>query len=285
MEAKKLVFKCKKKGFYGVAKVEVVDGENKITDFFGLEEKEIAVERQEFSTPPMVNDNLLPCSKCGGRKPMCCDKSGTCGSFKTLEHQCLFCNKLEIASGPKAGPFEIYFLMDQSHSMSKPERIEASKAVKKLMQEMGPDNDYSFVAWATNAKFIFKHKSSVDKVINALKLYEDNNTGVSGRTYIEEALALINQTARRSRDEVIVIMVTDGGFDNPRKAIAERNRLIESRDNINIVAIGINGAKQENLDAICTIKEFSEVLESSSGLENTFLSISEILKNGNYNTK
>ncbi|MBO4668261.1 MAG: VWA domain-containing protein [Bacilli bacterium] len=286
METKKLVFKCKVKGLYGVAKVEKIGGVDKITDFFGLEEKEVAVERQEFTVSPDVNINLLPCSTCGGRKPQCCDKSRSCGSFKVLEYQCLYCNKLEIARGAmKAGPFDIYFLMDQSGSMSKDDRVEASKAVRKLMEEMGSENDYSFVAWATEAKFIFKHESRVDKVIDALKLYEEGKTGIKGQTCIDEALKLISGSARRSQREVIVIILTDGGFHNPRKAVEEKNRLIYYKDNINIVAIGITGAKQENLDAVSTIKEFSEVLDSSSGLESTFLSIGEILKSGKYNTK
>ena len=286
MEPKKLLFYCKNKKFYGVAKVEKINGVDKITDFFGLKETEINVERQEFSTPPEVNSNLLPCSKCGRRKPLCCDKSKTCGTFKSLQHQCLYCNKLEIAR-PKlnSGPFDIYFLMDQSGSMSKSDREEASKAVMQLMNSMGSDNLYSFVAWATDAKFLFKHESKVDRVTTALKQYEEGTTGVSGRTFIEEAFKLICSSIIQSKRDVVVIVVTDGGFDNKRAAVSERDRLLRLNSKLNIVAIGITGAQQRNLDSICTIKEFSKVLESSSRLESTFLSIGEILRTGNYNTK
>lgn len=286
MESKKLLFYCEKKKLYGVANVEKVDGAYKITDFFGLREKEINVEKQEFTTPPEVNDNLLPCSKCGKRKPLCCDKSSTCGSLTTLAHQCLYCNKLAIARPALSkGPFDIYFLLDQSGSMSKIDRQEASKAVQKLMQSMGPDNLYSFVAWATDATYLFKHEKKVSKIIDALKKYEDGKTGISGRTCIEEGFKLISRDVKKSQYDVVIIVVTDGGFDNKKLAVTERNNLLAKNEKANIVAIGITGAKQENLNSICTIEEFSKVLESSSGLESTFLSIGEILKTGNYNTK
>ena len=81
---------------------------------------------------------------------------------------------------------------------------------------------------------------------------------------------------------VRILLVTDGGFDSEAAAIRARNELLAGKQNVEILAIGVTGARQSTLEKIGTVPAFSKVVGGSSALTSTFEQIAEILKrNGN----
>lgn len=275
---------CRKSDCFGLLTVEVINGIPQITNFYGIDRDTAkkVVTRHEGALP-VVSASLIGCNNCGRRVAGCCNKSGQCRVKKgTLEHQCLYCSAMEVCSVAGNGGADIYFLMDESGSMSRQDRVEGANAVRRMIQSLqGEGNTYTFVAWASRAGYLFRQETSLSKMSSALVAYENDSTGYTGSTNAAGALDLIRDAVLTSRRPVRILLVTDGAFDNENAAIRKRNEIL-AKKNVEILAIGVTGAIQRTLQRMGTVPEFSRVVGGSSALTSTFEQIAEILKkNGN----
>ena len=280
VEKKYIKVYCKKTNCYGLITAEPNNGSLKIVNFYEIDEdtaKNVTTSH-EGALPP-VSGNLKACMNCGSRNPKCCDKTRGCSVPKgELWYQCLYCTGLEISQTASSGGADIYFLLDQSGSMSADDRKEGANAVRKMVQSLqGAGNTYSFVAWGTNAGYIFEQETNVSKISSALVSYEKGATGFSGSTAADRAFNCIKPDVLSAKRPVRIIFVTDGYLDNDQKALQARNELLVN-NNVEIVAIGVTGASQATLSMLGTVPAFSKVVGGSSALTSTFEEIAKILK-------
>ena len=267
---------CKKADKYGLITVEENNGIDLITNFYGIDdETSDSIVTSYEGQLPKVSSKLKPCASCNGRTPMCCDMTKQCAAGKgELRYQCLYCKGLEICNSG----MDIYFLMDESGSMSNTDREEGAKAVRNLVQSLqGCNNTYSFVAWGSNAGYIFRRETQLSMMASALKSYEDDTTGYGGGTNAALALATVRSDVLNSNKKALIILVTDGAFDSKDKALAERKELLRG-GNVDILAIGVTGADESTLKKMGTVDKFSKVVGSSKALTSTFEQVAEILK-------
>jgi len=272
---------CPKVKCYGLITAESNNGAFQITNFYEIDDDTAKnIETAHDGVLPPVSANLKPCATCGKRIAKCCDKTKQCRVNKgELWYQCLYCSGLEISQDVKASDSaEFYFLMDESGSMSDSDKKEAANAVRKMVQSLqGNGNAYSFVAWGSDAGYVFHNETNISKMSSALSSYENGTTGHGGSTAADLALAYIKRDVLRSSKPVRIILVTDGEFDDEGAAIRERNALLSNR-NVEILAIGVTGANQSTLSKIGTVAAFSKVVGDSNALTSTFEQIADVLK-------
>lgn len=271
---------CSKTKTYGLVTVGENNGVLQVINFYEIDEDTAKSIVTSHDGPlPAVSSYLKPCASCGGRIPRCCDKKKQCRvGQRELWYQCLYCSNLEISEEKTESAAEFFFLMDNSGSMSFNDRGEAAKAVNRMIQSLqGKGNTYSFVAWGSDAGYVFYKQTNLTKIGAALLLYRSGRCGHSGSTAADLALRYIQKDVVYSKKPVRIILVTDGYFDDLPAAIAARNELLV-KQNVEIVAIGVTGADQGTLSSIGTVPEFSKVIGDSTGLTSTFEQIAEILK-------
>lgn len=287
MEDKKYVkVYCKKANKYGLVTIEKSNGYDKITNFYEIDDATAAKIQTSFTgNLPEVSMYLKPNAVGGARTPRSTDKSRQCSVKKgELWYQCIYCSALEISNTVAASACDIYFLMDESGSMAYSDRKEGAAAVSKLVQSLsGAGNVYSFVAWGSDAGYVFQNSTNAVEINRASQLYVDGLTGHSGSTDAAEAFRYIASDVARAKKPVRIIFVTDGYFDDEDAAVRERNRLLASNRNVEILAIGITGASQSSLSRIGTVPAFSKVVGGSSALTSTFEQIAETLKKSGNN--
>ncbi|MBR1747935.1 MAG: VWA domain-containing protein [Clostridia bacterium] len=273
---------CKKSKKYGLVTVEKTNGVDRVTNFYEIDDETAKSVNTAFEGElPDVSGHLKPCVSTGKRTPRSSDSSRQCAVKRgELWYQCLFCSGLEICrSAERTGGADIYFLMDQSGSMEYHDRRAAANAVKRMVQTLsGMNNTYSFVAWGSTAGYIFKKETNMSKMNSALSLYESGKTEHSGSTDAANAFRCIQPDVASSHRPVRIIFVTDGYLDSDEEALVERNRLLGGQRNVEILAIGVDGAKQETLKKIGTVAAFSKVIGSSAALTSTFEQIAAVLK-------
>lgn len=273
---------CKKKNCYGLITIEENNGSHVITNFYEIDEDTAKNIKTSYNESlPMVSSHLKPCSTCGKRVPRSCDKTKQCKVEKgQLWYQCLYCSGIEVCQDQEtAGGAHIFFLMDNSGSMSEKDRIEGANAVRKMIQSLqGLGNTYSFVPWGSDAGYLFYGEQNISKISSALGLYEQGLAGHGGSTAAHLAFDYIRGDVSSSKVPVRILLVTDGGFDSEFLAVDARNGLLNSNENIEILAIGVTGANASNLEKIGTVPAFSKVIGSSAALSDTFEQIAEILK-------
>ncbi len=278
---------CPNSKCYGLVTAEMNNGAWAITNFYEIDDETAKkIQTEHGGALPPVSSHLKACASCGSRTPSCCDKKRQCNVPKhQLWYQCLYCNSLTVCA-PEGGDSaaDIYFLMDQSGSMSDGDRREAAEAVRRMIQSLsGRGNSYSFVAFGSTAGYLFKNEANPSKISSALSMYQSGNTPYTGGTAVHLAIHHIIDDVRRSSRPVRVILVTDGYFDSDSSAVSERNALLRTKNNIEILAIGITGANDNALAAIGTVKKFSRVCGTSSALSSTFEDIARTLKAGGNN--
>lgn len=272
---------CPKTKCYGLITAEVSNGIWKVTNFYEIDNDTAKnIHTNHEGAMYSVSSNLKPCADCGRRDVGCCDKSRGCKVPKgQLWYQCLFCSSLQVASEASSGGAAIYFLLDQSGSMSSSDRAEASRAVQTMMQALqGDGNTYSFVAWGSNAGYLFRNETNLSKMSSALYDYESGRSPYGGSTAAHLAFECIRRDVAGSKKPVRIIFVTDGGFDNDSAAAAARDAVLAAYKDVEIVAIGTTGAYEPSLRRIGTVPAFSKVVGGTSALTSTFEDIANALK-------
>ena len=276
---------CSIKKYYGLATIEDFQGKDVITNFQPIDKKTAdSINNDGIASLPDVGNNLLACDVTGKRKPMCVDKSKKCNLKKDeLRFQCLYCDKLKVERNIN-NSFEIYFLMDNSGSMSQRDRGEGAKAVKNLVSSLPDmDNTYYFVAWGSDAGYLFKDESDASKIEKALKSYVDGTCGYGGSTAAHKAFDLVKQDVSRAKRTPVIIFVTDGGFDDDKLALSARNSVLSANKAAAIISIGVEGADENNLRAVGTVSDFSKIAGDSSQLSKTFIDVAEFLRKSGRN--
>ena len=243
---------CPKSKCYGLVTAEMNNGSWVITNFYEIDNdtaKSINTAHEGAMYP--VSTHLKPCASCGKRVVGCCDKTRGCAVPKgELWYQCLFCSGLQMSMTHSEG-VDIYFLLDQSGSMSTSDRCEASRAVSSMMQSLqGNGNTYSFVAWGSDAGYLFKNETNMSRIHSALSSYESGSTPYGGTTAADRAFDLIKGDVSCATRPVRIIFVTDGGFDSDAAAARSRDAVVGSNKDVEIVAIGVTGAKEASLRRI-----------------------------------
>ena len=278
---------CPKSKCYGLASIEESNGKKVITNFYEIDDDTAKQINIPYSgSLPEVSSYLKPCSINNSRTPLSVDKEKGCKVKKgQLWYQCLYCSSLKLAVPESASSSaDIYFLMDESGSMSSNDRSEGAKAVRGMVKSLtGSGNTYSFVTWASSAKYLFEKESNISKIDSALGLYEIGMNGVGGSTAAHNAFDYIKEDVKRASKPVIIIFVTDGGFDNESLAVASRDRLLSCNSNVQIFAIGVTGAIESSIRKITTVDKIKPIVGSSSALSSTFDDIVRILRENQFN--
>ena len=278
---------CPKVKTYGMITTEKNNGLDQIVNFFEIDDDTAKkINTSHEGALPNVSMHLKPDAETGSRTPLVSDKTRHCSVGKgELWYQCLFCSGLQVcAETKKSKAIDVYFLMDESGSMSRADRINGANAVRTLVQDLqGAGNTYSFVPWGSNAGYLFCKETNPSAISSSLVAYEEDRTGYGGSTAADRAFAAIYNEVARSGNPVRIIFVTDGGFDSLPAAVRERDRLLRANPSAEILALGVPGAVQSNLDKISTVPSFSKVLGSSSELSTTFADIRKYLDEGNNN--
>ena len=285
MEKKYCKLYCSIKKLYALATIENRQGKELITNFQPIDNKTAnEIDNQGINSLPLVNSNLLESEDNGKRIPLSIDRSKKCNLLKDeLRYQCIYCNKLNISKSI-SNSFSIYFLLDNSGSMSNSDRNEGKIAIKKLISSLADmDNDYSFIPWGSDAGYLFKREKNIYEIENALDRYTRGLNKYSGSTNAAGAFNLIKSDVKSEQKKVIIIFVTDGGFDDDRAAKDARNEVLRSNNNTEIIAIGVTGALENNIRAIGTISDFSKIIGDSNQLSKTFVDVAEFLKKSGRN--
>jgi uncharacterized protein YegL len=285
MEKKYCKLYCSIKKLYALATIENRQGKELITNFQPIDNKTASeIDNQGINSLPLVNSNLLESEDNGKRIPLSIDRSKKCNLLKDeLRYQCIYCNKLNISKSI-SNSFSIYFLLDNSGSMSKNDRHEGELAVRKLISTLKEmDNDYSFIPWGSDAGYLFQRTKNISEIEKGLKQYTDGISKYSGSTDAAGAFNLIKSDVKSEQKNVIIIFVTDGGFDDDRAAIDARNKVLSQKQGTEIIAIGVTGAKEKNIEAIGTISNFSKIVGDSTQLSKTFVDVAEFLKKSGRN--
>lgn len=230
---------------------------------------------------PPVGMNLLPSEDTHKRVAHSVDLSKKCKCQKgQMSFQCLYCSQYEIPGKGLVGKYEIYFLMDESGSMSKKDRTAGVTAIKKMVSSMADmDNIYTFVPWGTEAGYIFKGINDPKKMEKGLQKYIDGETGYRGETCADTPFILIKRRVQASPIPSIIIFVTDGAVKSVTKAKKARDELLKARPDTIIYAVGIAEAKKETIEMIRTDDGSPvDIKGSSADLSNVFSEIAAKVK-------
>lgn len=269
---------CPKKNNYGLL---TIDG-GVVTNFQPTKKELADSINNNSGLVPTVSIRLLADALTGTRVPNSVDKTAkcVCGKNGDMTYQCLFCSAYQVPCS--GGPFDIYFLMDESGSMSMTDRKQAVDAIRNIIVTLsGMGNHYFFMPWGTEARFIFANETDGTVINNGLELYHKGKTGLRGRTCADRPFEELTEYLRNNKTgrPAIIIFVTDGGFENPSKAKKARNQLMLENPNTKIFAVGIAEAKKENIDEIATEKDLDfGILKDSSSLGKAFGDLASLIK-------
>jgi|GEM_PF-2291987 len=276
-------FKCDKSKCYGLATIESENGRELITNFYEIDDATAKNIPSDFSGAlPAVSPHLKPCAATGTRTAISVDKKSQCRVKKgELWYQCIYCKNLTVCKDQTG--MDIYFLLDESGSMSSSDREEAAQAVRNIVQSLqGSGNTYSFVPWASSARYLFERETDLSKMQSALDTYKNGASGVGGSTAADRAFECVKANVLSADKPVRIIFVTDGGFDNDEAAERARNALLANKS-VEILAIGITGAVESALRRVGTVPSFSKVVGGSAALGKTAGEIAEFLRKSGQN--
>ena len=269
---------CPIKNAYGLVTIEPLNREDTITNFQYFEDENAKDIVNDINTLPKVSPNLLADDISRSREPMCSDKERCCRIDKNgrLTFQCLYCSKLQVPSASVMTPMRVFFLLDQSGSMSKKDKKCAIDAVNNVLKEFaGINHHYYLVGWASFASYyIFDKVGLLDATHDSTGYLTARENG--GLTDAEQALYFILHEASKSKIPCLVFFITDGRF-NFSKARRARDYLLSQCKNLEIIAIGVAEAEQSGLDSVSTLKDLSK-LTSMAELGKEMKDIAAIIK-------
>lgn len=113
------------------------------------------------------------------------------------------------ASEPPRKPWRLTFLVDVSGSMGKPNRLPIAKhAMKRLIEEMSPDDKIAIITYAGRNKLLVKHTNDKAKLLKAIDQMASSDTTAMGSgmelAYDAALKALTNEAVNR------VVVFSDG---------------------------------------------------------------------------
>ena len=269
---------CPIKNAYGLVTIEPYNRADTITNFQYFEDENAKDIVNDIDSLPSASPNLLPDEISRSRTPMCSDKKRCCKVDRNgrLSFQCLYCSQLQIPSSNKMPVMRVFFLLDQSGSMSESDKKCAVNAVNNVLREFeGIKHHYYLVGWANSAKYYISDSVGLDDATRGAYAYLHTYENDYG-TDAAYALGFITREASRCQEPCLVFFITDGEFDT-YAAREARDELIRKCKNIEIIAIGVGNAHKDGLNSVATLKDLSK-LSSFSNLGKDMQDIASVIK-------
>lgn len=171
-----------------------------------------------------------------------------------------FANHRPVCRGGVAAgaPTDVFALVDVSGSMSGRRIQDAQHALIQLETMLGPADTLAVVEFSTQAAFRLTSRPAEQiRALNEMPgavagLRESARRG--GGTALYDAIDLTVSQARKSRNRVVVIAVTDGQDNSSKTTLARCREMVAALPNITLFIVHIDGngiALREHLE-LCT---------------------------------
>uniref|UniRef100_A0A671KQA9 Si:ch211-62a1.3 n=1 Tax=Sinocyclocheilus anshuiensis TaxID=1608454 RepID=A0A671KQA9_9TELE len=150
---------------------------------------------------------------------------------------------------------DIYFILDESESISYKEFDDMKNFIKKLLEAFEVGNNhvrFGLVKFASRATTVFRlhdynTKADIRKAVNALKI-EGGGTDLG----LREMIPLFEEAVRTRGEKVhkLLIVITDGESRGTEESVEVPAKLLRTEQNVSIYAIGVKDASVPELELI-----------------------------------
>ncbi|KAF4106106.1 hypothetical protein G5714_013768 [Onychostoma macrolepis] len=152
---------------------------------------------------------------------------------------------------------DIYFLLDESGSISYEEFDDMKNFTKKWLEAFEVGNNhvrFGLVKFASRATTVFRlhdynTKADIEKAVNALRM---EGGGTRTDLGLREMIPLFEEAVRTRGEKVhkILIVITDGESRGTEESVEVPAKLLRTEQNVNIYAIGVKDASVPELELI-----------------------------------
>lgn len=277
---------CTNTGQYFVIEAEKNGAVYFATKFYPITlEQAKQIKSEIFPVALQTGGNLPKCKTCGSRRVAHGHGVVKCSCSNNHDDQSIYCGNLvfdrigetNVMTTQVLGRYDVYFVMDASGSMGMYGLKNAAKAVQSFIQNLNDqDNIYNFVPFGASYTYLVKNEKDLTHITKALDIYKKDKSNV-GYSTNGQVIEYIKSDVINSKRPVRIIVVTDGYWDNEKYAFDARREILNSKKDVEIMAIGIDGANQQFLSSFGTVAEFSKLIDASK-LESTLLDISRMMK-------
>ncbi len=152
---------------------------------------------------------------------------------------------------------DIYFLLDESGSISYEEFNDMKNFTKKWLESFEVGNNhvrFGLVKFASSATTVFRlhdfnTKADIEKAVNALRM---EGGGTRTDLGLREMIPLFEEAVRTRGEKVrkLLIVITDGESIGTEEPVEVPAKLLRTSQNVNIYAIGVKDASVPELELI-----------------------------------
>ncbi len=152
---------------------------------------------------------------------------------------------------------DIYFLLDESGSISYDEFDDMKNFTKKWLESFEVGNNhvrFGLVKFASSATTVFRlhdfnTKADIENAVNALRL---EGRGTRTDLGLREMIPLFEEAVRTRGEKVrkLLIVITDGESIGTEEPVEVPAKLLRTSQNVNIYAIGVKDASVPELELI-----------------------------------
>uniref|UniRef100_A0A8C0Y9K5 Si:ch211-62a1.3 n=1 Tax=Cyprinus carpio carpio TaxID=630221 RepID=A0A8C0Y9K5_CYPCA len=152
---------------------------------------------------------------------------------------------------------DIYFLLDESESISYKEFDDMKNFIEKLLEVFEVGNNhvrFGLVKFASFATTVFRlhdynTKANIVKAVNALKI---KGGGTRTDLGLREMVPLFEEAVQTRGEKVrkLLIVITDGESRGTEESVEVPAKLLRTEQNVNIYAIGVKDASVPELELI-----------------------------------
>ncbi len=152
---------------------------------------------------------------------------------------------------------DIYFLLDESGSISYEEFDDMKNFTKKWLESFQVGNNhvrFGLVKFASSATTVFRlhdfnTKADIENAVNALRM---KGGGTRTDLGLREMIPLFEEAVRTRGEKVrnLLIVITDGESIGTEEPVEVPAKLLRTSQNVNIYAIGVKDASVPELELI-----------------------------------
>lgn len=152
---------------------------------------------------------------------------------------------------------DIYFLLDESGSISYEEFDDMKNFTKKWLESFEVGNNhvrFGLVKFASRATTVFRlhdfnTKADIEKAVNALRM---EGGGTRTDLGLREMIPLFEEAVRTRGEKVrkLLIVITDGESRGTEEPVEVPAKLLRTLQNVSIYAIGVKDASVPELELI-----------------------------------
>ncbi len=152
---------------------------------------------------------------------------------------------------------DIYFLLDESGSISYEEFDDMKNFTKKWLESFEVGNNhvrFGLVTFASSATTVFRlhdfnTKADIENAVNALEM---KGGGTRTDLGLREMIPLFKEAERTREEKVrnLLIVITDGESIGTVEPVEVPAKLLRTSQNVNISAIGVKNASKPELELI-----------------------------------